>query len=133
MTDKSLQVQELNKLAQQLATLVATAARTPSESQALLDQFMHRTLASLQEIEAAAKESFAAGGATRESGPTTPISPAQNNSASAGKPTPEIMEWVRQQINEEDIVAGLHEIRETGGLELRDFIDELEKAATADE
>jgi hypothetical protein len=44
--------------------------------------------------------------------------------------TPEIIEWARQQLNEEETVAGLREIRETGGLELDDFIQELEQEAT---
>jgi hypothetical protein len=43
--------------------------------------------------------------------------------------TPELLEWARQQINEETIRAGLDEIRETGGFELKDFLAELERAA----
>jgi hypothetical protein len=39
------------------------------------------------------------------------------------------MEWARQQFSEEEFVAGLREIRETGGLELQDFIRELEQEA----
>lgn len=46
---------------------------------------------------------------------------------------PDLLEWARRQFNEEEIVAGLHEIKETGGLELRDFIHELEQAAGTDE
>ena len=46
---------------------------------------------------------------------------------------PDVLEWARRQFSEEDIVAGLHEIRKTGGLELRDFLHELEQAAGADE
>jgi hypothetical protein len=37
------------------------------------------------------------------------------------------MEWARQQFSEEEFVAGLREIRESGGLELQDFIRELEQ------
>lgn len=44
------------------------------------------------------------------------------------KPSPEVMEWARNQFTEEEIVAGLREIRATGGLELQDFIHELEQA-----
>jgi hypothetical protein len=47
--------------------------------------------------------------------------------------TPELLDWARRQFSEEEIVAGIREIRETGGLEFRDFIEELEKAAGADE
>ena len=46
------------------------------------------------------------------------------------KLTPELLEWARSQINEEEIVAGLREFRTTGGLELSDFINELEQEAT---
>jgi hypothetical protein len=47
--------------------------------------------------------------------------------------TSSLREWALAQFSEEEISAGLHEIRNTGGLELRDFIDELEKAAGSDE
>jgi hypothetical protein len=43
--------------------------------------------------------------------------------------SPEILQWARQQFTEEEIVAGLRELRETGGLELRDFLHELEEIA----
>ena len=45
----------------------------------------------------------------------------------------ELLEWARQQFSEEEFVAGLDEIRETGGRELRDFIQELEKEAAPHE
>ena len=54
---------------------------------------------------------------------------AQLNGVVADKIPQEILDWARCQFNEEEFVAGLREIRETGGLELKDFIDELEKAA----
>ena len=41
----------------------------------------------------------------------------------------EILDWARGQFDEEEFVAGLREIRETGGLELKDFLRELEKEA----
>jgi len=43
--------------------------------------------------------------------------------------TPEIRARALEQFNEEEILAALKEVRETGGLELRDFIQELEEAA----
>lgn len=43
--------------------------------------------------------------------------------------TPEIMEWARQNFDEEEFIAGLRQIRETGGWQLKDFIQELEKEA----
>jgi hypothetical protein len=42
---------------------------------------------------------------------------------------PEVLEWARHQFSEEEIVAGLLEIRKTGGRELSQFIQELEKQA----
>jgi hypothetical protein len=44
--------------------------------------------------------------------------------------SPSIMEWARTQFSEEEVVAGIREIRETGGLTLDDFYHELEKPAT---
>jgi hypothetical protein len=65
----------------------------------------------------------------------------QTNSRIPGEPRPgitdeiqpEILEWARQQLNEEETVAGLREIRETGGLELEDFLHELEQEAAPHE
>jgi hypothetical protein len=42
---------------------------------------------------------------------------------------PSLLEWIRSQINEEEIIQGIREIRETGGKELADFIHELEAAS----
>lgn len=44
--------------------------------------------------------------------------------------TPEFLEQERRSINEEEILAGLREIEATGGLELKDFIHELEQEVT---
>jgi len=46
-----------------------------------------------------------------------------------GKPTPELIEWARQQYTEEQNMASIREVMATGGLELKDFIRELEEAA----
>src|SRR5438552_3596323 len=54
------------------------------------------------------------------------VSPEQVNGIPVFEYTPEFMEWARQLDTEEEIVAGLREIEETGGLELKDFIHELE-------
>jgi hypothetical protein len=45
------------------------------------------------------------------------------------RPTPELLDWARHQFSEEEIVAGLREVRTTGGLELQDFIREIEQEA----
>ena len=42
---------------------------------------------------------------------------------------PEILAWALEQHNEQEIAEGLREVRATGGLQLRDFIQELEQAA----
>ena len=41
---------------------------------------------------------------------------------------PELREWARQQFTEAEIVAELKELREKGGLELKEFLQELEDA-----
>jgi hypothetical protein len=67
-----------------------------------------------------------------EAGARTPT-PLPNPRWPTPIPTPpEVMEWMRN-IPEEEIIAGLHEIQETGGLELSDFIDELERMAGLNE
>jgi hypothetical protein len=45
--------------------------------------------------------------------------------------TPELRQWALQQFTEEEILAGLRELREEGGLELRDFLPELERIVAA--
>ncbi len=39
----------------------------------------------------------------------------------------------RPEFTEEEIIAGLREIRANGGVEFRDFVHELEQAAGSDE
>ncbi len=41
----------------------------------------------------------------------------------------EILDWARREFDEEEFIAGLREIRKTDGLELKDFIHELESEA----
>ncbi len=52
---------------------------------------------------------------------------ASTGAPAAGKISPELLAWARQQFNEEEFIAGLREVQEKGGLELHDFIDELER------
>jgi hypothetical protein len=47
--------------------------------------------------------------------------------------TPELRERARRELNEEELVAALREVRQTGGLQLKDFLPDLERAAGADE
>ena len=46
---------------------------------------------------------------------------------------PEVMEEARRNFNLEEWMAGIEEIERTGGLELKDFIHELEEAAAKHE
>jgi hypothetical protein len=41
--------------------------------------------------------------------------------------TPELREWLLQDFNEEEVLADFREVREKGGLELHEFIQELEQ------
>jgi len=47
-----------------------------------------------------------------------------------GDMTPELLDWMRRQLTEEEMESAreaLREMREKGGLELKDFIQELEQ------
>jgi len=46
---------------------------------------------------------------------------------------PKIVKWARQELNVKVTTAGLREIRQTGGLELDDFIRDLEREALPSE
>jgi hypothetical protein len=52
-----------------------------------------------------------------------PVEPTQG--------TPEPRAWLLQQYTREDLLAGLHEVKEKGGLELQDFLHELEQLLNA--
>lgn len=43
--------------------------------------------------------------------------------------TPELLDWARQQFPEEEVLKGLQQVREKGGLELHEFIHELDDTA----
>ena len=40
---------------------------------------------------------------------------------------PALMEWIKRNTNEEEILAGIREIQETGGYRLEDIIQEIEE------
>jgi hypothetical protein len=42
---------------------------------------------------------------------------------------PEILEWARQTIDENDYVAQIREVEQSGGLKLADFIEEIKARA----
>jgi hypothetical protein len=58
-----------------------------------------------------------------------PPVPAELAGAPLPRMTPEQMDWSRRTFNLEEFIAGVHEIEKTGGLELKDFIHELEEGA----
>jgi hypothetical protein len=147
--------QELEVLSRQLAAILSVldASSRPD----LLAQFDAEVLASLKEIEAGGAGSTpvpesnspedSTTSAGKGTGPTTGtptpspqqqeflaenITPEMREWARQSKEqlTPEILEWARQQINVEEILASIREVRETGGLELRDFVQELEQLAS---
>jgi hypothetical protein len=104
---------ELDNLSLRLAT-VLSGLQDSSARQDLLAQFDARVLGSLKEIEEKAVR------------PGTSFPSSEPNELPSGKLTPELREWARQQFSEEEIVAGLQELRDKGGLELGDFLKELE-------
>lgn len=73
---------------------------------------------------------YAAGFFDRAIPGSTPIS-EQPSSTDRGGLASEILDWARHRECEEDIVAGIQEIRQTGGLELSEFIQDLRKIADA--
>jgi hypothetical protein len=52
--------------------------------------------------------------------------------ANGDRLSPELLAWARAQFTEEELVAGLREVRETGGLQLADFLHELEREAAGE-
>jgi hypothetical protein len=59
--------------------------------------------------------------------PSGDASPEKNAEPQAVKLSPELLEWFRQQIDMEDMIAQLREVQETGGLQFEDFFPQLEK------
>jgi hypothetical protein len=147
--------QKLEVLSRQLAAILSVL--DASSRRDLLAQFDAEVLASLKETEARGagstpipqsnspedRTASAGNGNGPTTGTPTPspqqqeflaenITPEMREWARQSKEqlTPEILEWARQQINVEEILASIREVRETGGLELRDFVQELEQLAS---
>lgn len=101
----------INRLDDFCAALASTLAPClPDERKALLDAFQLNIAAHLQQLDNSAR-------------------PKETNGFPYEKVPPEVRAWALEQFSEEEIVAGLREVRETGGLELSDFIHELEQIA----
>ena len=60
---------------------------------------------------------------------TKPAAPSEVSSWILHETTPELLEWAKQTCNEEEFSAALREVQQTGGMELNDFIHELEDGA----
>ncbi len=61
---------------------------------------------------------------------------SQRRGFQAGRVPPELRDYYLQQLTEEEIskiIAELRELRKTGGLELADFIQELEEVVNTGE
>jgi len=100
----------------------------PDKRQDLLAKFTGTLVGLIDELDATARQALrrtiAEGSAEAMKDPVT-----EHFQEESSKLSPEILDWARQQSSEEEIVAGLREIRQTGGVELKDFIHELEQAA----
>jgi hypothetical protein len=149
-----LVARKLDDLSKQLAGIlsVVDASSRPD----LLAQLDAEVLASLKRIEASGAGSAAIlpgdphGNSTTSSGNFTDPAPANATPPKQEKGflaenitpemrewarqsrenlTPEILEWAMQNFNREEALAGYREVLETGGLQLRDFIQELEQLA----
>ena len=106
------------------------ARLVPSEDPQRLDRTARELDAVVQRL-AIVLEGFGDAGAQRDilahlSATTFTRLTDPNAGPRSVKLTPELLEWARNQYTEEEIVAGLREIEATGGLELKDFIHELE-------
>jgi hypothetical protein len=53
--------------------------------------------------------------------------PAQPHQFPQDKLPPDLLEWARQTFNEEEFLAGVREIEQTGGVKLEEFIAEIEQ------
>jgi len=62
-----------------------------------------------------------------ESGQTSEQKPRQDPET---RLNPELREWARRQFADEEIVAARRELREKGGVELGNFLQELEQIVT---
>jgi hypothetical protein len=64
-----------------------------------------------------------------ETVPTDSIHTKGMTNSLSGKLPPELLQWAQQLYTDEEIIAGLEEVRRTGGLKFSDFLPELEQAA----
>jgi hypothetical protein len=115
-TSPALQ-QRLRRLSEDLAVILGGCDALARDD--ILARLCAQVLSHIQAADTAAREALA--------------TPAEDRQAIDGQPprpgelSPELLEWARQQFSAEEIVAGLREIRSTGGQELTDFLGEIDK------
>jgi hypothetical protein len=61
--------------------------------------------------------------------PARPLAPPEARNWIIYPTPPEVLARARQTFSEEEFLAGLREIEETGGLQFEDFVEDLERAA----
>jgi hypothetical protein len=59
----------------------------------------------------------------------TPEQPSRAEPSPPEKLPPDLLAWARQTFDEQEFMAGVREIRETGGVRFEDFIGEIEQRA----
>jgi hypothetical protein len=104
--------QELNALCEQLAAFLSALER-PVRSE-LLNRVLERVLASLERIDSEASELLA-----------HPKKPHPQQKPAPVELTPDLLEWARRQFSEEELVAGIRDIRENGGVQFAEIIKQL--------
>jgi hypothetical protein len=95
----------------------------PAAQRSLLARFTGTMDSFIDEMNASARKALDKGKAK----PPMNQSNAEQVGAST-KLSPELLKWAQEDISEEEVIAGLREIRQTGGLQLSDFLHELEAA-----
>jgi hypothetical protein len=56
-----------------------------------------------------------------------------NANSKPQKCPPDVLAWADRQFSDEEVMAGVREIQETGGLELKDFFHEVDQVLSPDD
>jgi len=82
--------------------------------------------------ETAAGEACPGCGPTTDNGATggrTPVPPSEVARWLIERPSPAVLAWAKQTLNEAEFLAALREVEQGGGHQFEDFIDEIERIA----
>jgi hypothetical protein len=104
--------QELNALCEQLAASLSPLERPAREE--LLNRVLQRVLGSLDRVDTEANQLLSP---REQPDPQQKPAPIQL--------TPDQLEWARQQVSEEEYIAGIRDIRENGGVPFESIIQRL--------